>query len=57
MNRPNLKVITNAQVTGIVFDGKRATGLQFRRDGREEAVEASREVILCGGTFGSLRLD
>ena len=56
MNRPNLTVITNAQVTGIVFDGKRATGLRYRRDGREEAAEASREVILCGGTFGSPQL-
>ena len=56
MNRPNLTVITNAQVTGIVFDGKRATGLRYRRDGREEAAEASREVIVCGGTFGSPQL-
>ena len=56
MNRPNLTVITNAQVTGIVFDGKRATGLRYRRDGREEVAEASREVILCCGTFGSPQL-
>src|SRR6266436_5866158 len=56
MNRPNLTVITNAQVTGIVFDGKRATGLRYRRDGRDKAAEASREVILCGGTFGSPQL-
>ena len=56
MNRPNLTVITDAQVTGIVFDGKRATGLRYRRDGREEAAEASHEVILCCGTFGSPQL-
>jgi len=45
MNRPNLTVITNARVTSIVFDGKRATGLRYRRDGREEAAEASRDVM------------
>src|SRR6266481_2346742 len=56
MNRPNLTVITNAQVTGIVFDGKRATGLRYRRDGRDKAAEARREVMLCGGTFGSPQL-
>jgi hypothetical protein len=56
MNRPNLTVITDAQVTGIVFDGQRATGLSYRRDGREEVAEASREVILCCGTFGSPQL-
>jgi hypothetical protein len=26
-------------------DGKRATGLRYRRDGREEAAEASRDVM------------
>ena len=56
MNRPNLTVITNAQVIGIVFDGKCATGLRYQRDGREEAAEASREVVLCGGAFGSSQL-
>ena len=33
MNRPNLTVITNAQVTGIVFDGKRATGMRYAATG------------------------
>jgi len=56
MNRPNLTVITRAQATGIVFDGKRATGVRYRCEGRGDTVEAGREVILCGGTFGSPQL-
>ncbi len=56
MNRPNLAVITRAQATGIVFDGKRATGVRYHRKGRDETAEARREVILCGGTFGSPQL-
>jgi choline dehydrogenase-like flavoprotein len=55
-NRPNLTVITNAQVIGVVFDGKCATGLRYRRHGREQAADASREVILCAGAFGSPQL-
>ncbi|MVA96760.1 glucose-methanol-choline oxidoreductase [Nitratireductor sp. CAU 1489] len=56
MERANLTVITKAHATGIVFDGKRATGLRYRRKGRDELVEARREVVLCGGAFGSPHL-
>jgi choline dehydrogenase-like flavoprotein len=56
MSRPNLTVITRAQATGLVFDGKRATGVRYRRKGRDETAEARREVILCGGSFGSPQL-
>jgi choline dehydrogenase-like flavoprotein len=51
--RPNLTVITNAHATGIVLDGKRATGLRYRKGRAEAVVEARREVILSGGAFGS----
>jgi choline dehydrogenase-like flavoprotein len=56
MGRPNLTVITDAHATGLVFDGKRATGVRYRRKGRDETAEARREVILCGGSFGSPQL-
>jgi choline dehydrogenase-like flavoprotein len=56
MDRPNLTVITHAYATGIVFDGKRATGLRYRVKGREEVASARREVILSAGAFGSPQL-
>ena len=56
MGRPNLTVITHAHATGLVFDGKRATGVRYRRKGHDETAEARREVILCGGSFGSPQL-
>mgnify|MGYP003700607821 FL=1 len=56
MERANLTVVTKAHATGIAFDGKRATGLRYRRKGRDELVEARREVVLCGGAFGSPHL-
>jgi choline dehydrogenase len=31
MKRPNLRVITGAQVTGLTFDGARATGVTYKR--------------------------
>jgi choline dehydrogenase len=53
MKRPNLQVVTNAMVRRVTFDGKRATGVEFQRNGVVEKVEAAREVILSGGAIGS----
>ena len=51
--RPNLQLITGAQVHRVVFDGMRATGVEFRRAGAVERVDAAREVILSAGAIGS----
>ena len=56
MERPNLTVITQAHATRVLFDGKRATGVAYRRNGQDQRVEATREVILCGGAFNSPQL-
>jgi choline dehydrogenase len=56
MKRPNLRVITGAQVTGLTFDGARVTGVTFSRNGKEETVSAGREVILSGGSVNSPQL-
>lgn len=54
--RKNLTVITKARVQKVIFDGKRAVGVAYRR-GREDAqAKAKREVILCGGAFNSPQL-
>lgn len=52
MKRPNLEVVTRAMVTRILFDGKRATGVEYTVRGRTERVEAQ-EVVLCGGAFNT----
>jgi choline dehydrogenase len=49
--RPNLTVETNALVTKILFDGRKAVGVEF--NGRQ--VRAG-EIILCGGAFNSPQL-
>ena len=54
--RPNLKVITDALVTRILFDGQRASGVEIARDGALEAVHADAEVILAAGAYNSPQL-
>jgi len=49
--RPNLQIETNALVTKIVFEGKRAVGVECK--GR---VFRAREILLCGGAFNSPQL-
>jgi choline dehydrogenase-like flavoprotein len=56
LTRPNLTVITGAHTTGVTFDGKCATGLSYRKAGRNGIAEARREVILSAGAFGSPQL-
>jgi choline dehydrogenase len=54
--RPNLRIEVNAHATQILFSGRKATGVQYRQDGRLCSVSASREVILAGGAFNSPQL-
>jgi choline dehydrogenase len=53
LKRPNLQVVTEAMVRRVVFDGKRAVGVEFSRGGQVERADAAREVILSGGAIGS----
>ncbi|XP_014676325.1 PREDICTED: glucose dehydrogenase [FAD, quinone]-like, partial [Priapulus caudatus] len=53
INRPNLHVMTRAHVTKVMFEGKRAVGLQFIHGAEKKQARASREVILSAGTIGS----
>jgi choline dehydrogenase len=56
MHRPNLEVRTRALVTKILFDGRRAVGVEYaRRGGGVTRVDAG-EVLLCGGAFNSPQL-
>lgn len=56
MERPNLTVITEAQVLRINFEERRATSITFRREGTAHEVSASREIILAGGAVNSPQL-
>ena len=52
-SRPNLTVLTHALTTRVLFEGKRAVGVEYSQHGERKTVRATREVILCGGAINS----
>lgn len=54
--RRNLRVLTGAQATRILFEGRRARGLEYRCNGRIETAAAHREIILAAGALQSPQL-
>lgn len=54
--RPNLEVLTDAHTLRIVFEGKRATGVDVRHGGAVKRLKAQREVLLCAGALQSPQL-
>jgi choline dehydrogenase len=54
--RPNLTVVANALATRILFSGRRATGVEYRRGGATFTAHANAEVIVSGGAFNSPQL-
>jgi choline dehydrogenase len=56
LKRSSVTLRSWAHATRILFVGKRATGLEYRRNGQLEQVSARREVILCGGAINSPQL-
>lgn len=56
LGRPNITLLLNANVTKVVFDGDRATGVQIVTGDGVRNVRASREVILAAGTIHSAQV-
>ncbi len=54
--RPNLRVLLRAQATRVLFDGRRASGIEYLRGGVRQTVRARREVLLAGGAVNSPQL-
>ncbi|WP_323710888.1 choline dehydrogenase [Mammaliicoccus lentus] len=55
MKRKNLTVQTRAFVTEINYEGRKATGVTYKKNGKKHTVGAG-EVILCGGAFNTPQL-
>ena len=51
-DRPNLVVETGALVVRIVIENGRATGVEYRKDGRTQIARAG-EIVLSAGAFNS----
>ncbi len=54
--RPNLTVVTDALVTGLVVDGGRCTGVVYVVDGQHHHASSSQETVLAAGAIGSAKL-
>ena len=54
--RPTLRVEVDALATRVIFEGTRATGVEYRQDGQRKQALAAKEVILSGGAFNSPQL-
>jgi choline dehydrogenase len=56
MDRPNLTVLTHALVTRLIFEGKRAAGIEISYDGKTHRTGAELEVVLSLGAFNTPKL-
>lgn len=56
MERENLTVMPYMHVNRLLFDGKRAVGVEASQLGQTQELRAEREVILCGGAYNSPQL-
>ena len=56
LSRPNLTLHLHAQATRVLFDGSRAVGVEYLKDGALHQLRARREVILSAGVALSPQL-
>jgi choline dehydrogenase-like flavoprotein len=56
LSRPNLKVETHAHATRILFEGRRAVGVEFMQNGSLRQVRAHQEVVLSAGAIASPKI-
>jgi choline dehydrogenase len=56
LKRANLRLETRALATRILFDGRKATGIDYVQRGVTKTALAAREVIIAGGAVNSPQL-
>jgi choline dehydrogenase len=56
LKRSNFQVITNAQVTRLLIEGQKVTGVEYTQNGTIFEIEANQEVILSAGAYESPKL-
>ncbi|HEX2175084.1 MAG TPA: choline dehydrogenase [Nocardioidaceae bacterium] len=56
MDRENLRVETLAFTTRVLFEGRRAVGVEYSRAGRRPQRVYAGEVVLCGGAINTPQL-
>ncbi|MGH2340566.1 GMC family oxidoreductase [Segnochrobactraceae bacterium EtOH-i3] len=56
LSRPNLALVTEALVEGLVIENGRATGVRYRQGGVSKVARTQGEVILSAGAIGSVQI-
>ncbi|SFA82966.1 choline dehydrogenase [Collimonas sp. OK607] len=56
LSRPNLCIRTDSSVSRILFEGRRAVGVEYFVAGQPKTVRAGTEVLLTAGAIGSPHL-
>lgn len=56
LSRPNLRAEVQTLVSRVLFEGTRAVGVEYIKNGQSHKVYVSREVILSGGAINSPQL-
>ncbi|WP_201618104.1 GMC family oxidoreductase [Psychrobacter urativorans] len=55
-DRSNLTIVTDAKVSRVLIENKRATSVIYHKHEEEYTIKARSEVVLCAGTFGSPKI-
>ncbi|XP_062570021.1 L-sorbose 1-dehydrogenase-like [Saccostrea cucullata] len=56
MNRPNLHVVTNAYVTKILIENRKAVGITLVKNYETYHIKAEKEVIISAGSINSPKI-
>jgi choline dehydrogenase-like flavoprotein len=56
LRRKNLEVSVRSLATRILFEGDRAVGVEYAREGKKGVARAEREVLACGGVINTPQL-
>ena len=56
LSRPNLDVRSGAHAAKVIFEGRKAVGVEYIRDGKREQARATREIVVSSGVIDSPKL-
>ena len=51
--RSNLTILTNSQVSKVIFKNKKAVGVEFIQQGIKKTIQSNKEIILSAGAIQS----
>lgn len=53
LDRDNLNIGVNSQVTKVLVENGQAVGVEFKRDGKVHTARAKREIVMAAGAIGT----